>query len=75
MNEELILQEIKEMHEDITAIKHALYETNGAAGMCTRLRMVENSVGVMKRLFWLIAGGAITIGTTLVAINVFGIKL
>ena len=75
MNEELILTELREMMEDIKAIKAALYETNGTPGVLSRLRMVENTVGAIKRVIWLCVGGAVTILTTIISLNVFHIKI
>lgn len=75
MSYEIILNELKELKEDIRAIKSALYEADGSPGICTRLRLVEQSVGAIKRAIWLCLGGIITVGITFISVNVFHIQL
>lgn len=75
MNEELILTELREIRAEISAIKSAMYETDGRPGVLSRLRLAESAIGSIKRLAWLVVSGLVTILMTVVACDFFHVKL
>jgi hypothetical protein len=75
MNEELILNEIKDIKEDIRAIKECLFMGNGKPSICTRLAQVETVTKTLTRSLWLVIGGVVTITTSWFALNILHIKL
>ena len=75
VNEELVLEELKEIKTDVKSIKDCLYPGNGKPGLCARVGALEQFIGAVKRLSWLCIGGILTIVTAAIAFNVFHIKL
>jgi hypothetical protein len=74
-NDELILLEIKDIHERVKEIHDFMFVGNGKPGLCTRMEAVEATTATIKRLMWLVIAGIITIVTSSVAMNLLHIKI
>ena len=66
MENALILEELRELKQDIKEIKTCLFG-NGKTGICTRLTLLETFQNSAKRLLWIVIGSILTIATAAVA--------
>ena len=67
MDENLILDELKEIKDDVKEIKTALYVGNGKPSLMQRVADVEKVSDGIKRVVWLIVGALMITATGVIA--------